>query len=648
MRPLQPLKPVTAHTTNLAQRTVKSKPSAAELNALTEEESVRFGFNGRGSDSRSPARGLSSHPVSPPSEPCASGSDNLPGSRLYRGRVGCARCSDLRSIELPCWSQSQSLHSDKPVALADTSHDAAGRCLALESGTSADVYEYDSYSEHGFAPERLLPKGETAMGSICIHKPISAAGLGVGTAATWQWAGGGGRPPVSITCSNSTGPPLPPAPASFTGRNAGAPHPPVSRMAYGAQFAPGPGCCVGSGAVQGCHPGIASGADEQPKAMNSGHGRDSSSGRELSPTGALVWPREYQHQPSRPPQLGHVAVCRPEPPPAPSAHQVIPVPKKPPPNPPTQPTMRPTTERVLDAQPPALAEVCSVPDLVGQMPLLPSGWHPPFAQALPLHQVPGQRAVPPHLLLRRQRRQSSSDPDVAAKPCRHSPGLTVAATAAAATATATICSVASGRRAQQRSAPSSRFVSDDEPDVVDQQRPLWRDGVGRYAPSSGLHVNRNAPHTADGSEVAEGYGRVGAHRGSHFDYKPYTGKVSSEYMNLGKLKPDLNTEELVRKRANAERVKLFSKNLRVINRQEQEDTAPARPVSMVSKSKRETAKAYAANVPKPRVRLPVTSDDEFIPDGNGHEELDSLRALERQHTEHQRQAAIIRTELGMD
>ena len=38
-------------------------------------------------------------------------------------------------------------------------------------------------------------------------------------------------------------------------------------------------------------------------------------------------------------------------------------------------------------------------------------------------------------------------------------------------------------------------------------------------------------------------------------------------MTLGRLKPDLNTDELLAKRANAERVKLFSRNLRVINHQ---------------------------------------------------------------------------------
>ena len=44
--------------------------------------------------------------------------------------------------------------------------------------------------------------------------------------------------------------------------------------------------------------------------------------------------------------------------------------------------------------------------------------------------------------------------------------------------------------------------------------------------------------------------------------------MSTEYTVLGKLKPDLNNEDLVEKRAKAERVKLFSRNLRVINREE--------------------------------------------------------------------------------
>ena len=36
---------------------------------------------------------------------------------------------------------------------------------------------------------------------------------------------------------------------------------------------------------------------------------------------------------------------------------------------------------------------------------------------------------------------------------------------------------------------------------------------------------------------------------------------------LSHCRPDLNTDDLVAKRANAEKVKLFSKNLRVINKQ---------------------------------------------------------------------------------
>ncbi|CBN75064.1 conserved unknown protein [Ectocarpus siliculosus] len=92
------------------------------------------------------------------------------------------------------------------------------------------------------------------------------------------------------------------------------------------------------------------------------------------------------------------------------------------------------------------------------------------------------------------------------------------------------------------------------------------------------------------------------------DYKPCTLKEYREakptgYVELGKLQPDLYTDELVAKRANAERIKEFSTNLRKIN----SDTAAARGdgdrrprPKKKDQDSRTRALAFARKIPLPR------------------------------------------------
>jgi hypothetical protein len=148
---------------------------------------------------------------------------------------------------------------------------------------------------------------------------------------------------------------------------------------------------------------------------------------------------------------------------------------------------------------------------------------------------------------------------------------------------------------------------------------------------------------------------------SPLGYKPYTGKVSREYQDMGRLKPDLNTDELLRKRANADRVKMFSRNLRVINKVEEEAIAARAPsappkVEPVVSSKVERMREYAkAHVPKPRARPsgPRSPDGCVKGEGEGggaadvSEELDALALLEKQHAEHVAQVSQLRAELGL-
>jgi hypothetical protein len=125
---------------------------------------------------------------------------------------------------------------------------------------------------------------------------------------------------------------------------------------------------------------------------------------------------------------------------------------------------------------------------------------------------------------------------------------------------------------------------------------------------------------------------------------------------MGKLKPDLNADELVEKRAKAERVKLFSRNLRIINKEEAAlspkltEAGPApplwRPVPKAEPSRVDVAKEYSKSVPRPRPR-PAAAAEAEGDDTAGEEELDPIAALERQHAEQVKQAERIRAELGL-
>lgn len=133
-------------------------------------------------------------------------------------------------------------------------------------------------------------------------------------------------------------------------------------------------------------------------------------------------------------------------------------------------------------------------------------------------------------------------------------------------------------------------------------------------------------------------------------------QVSTEYQHLGKLKPDLNAEDLVEKRAKAERVKLFSRNLRIINKEEaalspkRSEAGPApplwKPAPKSEPSRVDVAREYSKRVPRPRPR-PAAPTEAEEDEPSGPEELDPIELLERQHAEQVKQAAQIRAELGL-
>ena len=121
-------------------------------------------------------------------------------------------------------------------------------------------------------------------------------------------------------------------------------------------------------------------------------------------------------------------------------------------------------------------------------------------------------------------------------------------------------------------------------------------------------------------------------------------------------RPDLNTDELLSKRANVERVKMFSRNLRVINRKDEEEAiarreeaeaaSPGKAAAAKELTKHQRAKEYARMVPKPRIREKQGGEEptEVL---DVEDELDALALLEKQHDQYKAQAALIRAELGI-
>lgn len=96
----------------------------------------------------------------------------------------------------------------------------------------------------------------------------------------------------------------------------------------------------------------------------------------------------------------------------------------------------------------------------------------------------------------------------------------------------------------------------------------------------------------------------------------YKKEKPAEYYELGKLQPDLNSDDLVQKRANAERIKAFSKNLRVINKSTQpkkednsnNDLPPPPATKKAGASTRTKALEFAKRIPKPKHSSRSTED----------------------------------------
>ncbi|KAL3666432.1 hypothetical protein V7S43_008682 [Phytophthora oleae] len=169
-------------------------------------------------------------------------------------------------------------------------------------------------------------------------------------------------------------------------------------------------------------------------------------------------------------------------------------------------------------------------------------------------------------------------------------------------------------------------VRDDYPDVQAPRQALTIRSPDRNTKSPSIQnppKECRSPREINESRVVTDQDQLAFSRKARtVQYEPcklsqYKKEKPDGYYELGKLQPDLNSDELVEKRAKKELIKAFSQNLRVINRNAQskkpaegtkESTASSKP-----KSTREKGLAFAKRVPKPRLSQRSDSAEGDIP-----------------------------------
>lgn len=124
---------------------------------------------------------------------------------------------------------------------------------------------------------------------------------------------------------------------------------------------------------------------------------------------------------------------------------------------------------------------------------------------------------------------------------------------------------------------------------------------------------------------------------------------------LGKLGPDLQDEDLIEKRAQKERIKEYSRNLRAQNAQaidytkhmKQMEFQEPKAAPAPAPSKREKMASYAASVPKPKPKKTVNSFDKHEAGFDVNGPMSALEELEAKHKQDQLMVAAIRKEMAM-
>lgn len=155
----------------------------------------------------------------------------------------------------------------------------------------------------------------------------------------------------------------------------------------------------------------------------------------------------------------------------------------------------------------------------------------------------------------------------------------------------------------------------------------------------------------------------------NIEYKPNTTPlVRQGIVEIQNLKPDLNREDLVIKRVNAERIKEFAKNLQDFNRlrlQQQKKLPPSSEAVHIEldkhriESKRAKAIEFARQIPKPKIEKGDVfsraqkgrlGDDSYVTaaddSGLDYKEIQRLQSLEVKHQESRRQVEAIKKSMG--
>lgn len=192
--------------------------------------------------------------------------------------------------------------------------------------------------------------------------------------------------------------------------------------------------------------------------------------------------------------------------------------------------------------------------------------------------------------------------------------------------------------------------------------------------SSGSASRSSAAKPRRAGTMGDSLGAGGGYRDPPATRKPprqpveYTPHTYAEYQTvcqpgkwekMGNLGPDLQDDELIEKRAQKERIKEYSRNLRAQNAYATQNN---KHIKMRESSyhdevvkeptKREKMAQYASQVPKPRVakKKVVMTDDGYDGYGQAQEAapLTILEQLEAKHRQDQIAVAAIRKEMGLD
>eukprot|EP00941_MAST-03F_sp_MAST-3F-sp1_P001495 g1495.t1 len=130
-------------------------------------------------------------------------------------------------------------------------------------------------------------------------------------------------------------------------------------------------------------------------------------------------------------------------------------------------------------------------------------------------------------------------------------------------------------------------------------------------------------------------------------------KTNDPYHVLGKLQPDLNTPELLQKRATKKRTETFSRRLRQFNREQEEIKRKNRPQPRAKtpeppvKTKFQAAMEYFEKLPKPKVK-PKKKQSRVSPRAVGVKKLTRREVLEQRHDQLKADVENIRKMFGSD